>query len=98
MMWPGSKHSFSALARSSASWPKGSKSNAARSPWQMHRLMLTVLLLALLMSGCAGSVPVAPRPPRPTLESLMPTNDGGICMDRGDAAELLLYLDALERR
>ena len=61
------------------------------------RMLLTGFMLILLASGCAASTKAVPRPPRPVLESLMPRNDGGICMDRQDATELLLYIDHLER-
>lgn len=61
-------------------------------------VLLTPLLLILLASGCAGSKVASPKPPRPTLESLVATPEGGICMGRDDAQELLLYIDTLERR
>ncbi|TVM15060.1 hypothetical protein DPQ33_16360 [Oceanidesulfovibrio indonesiensis] len=57
-----------------------------------------LLLLILLASGCAASTPTIPKPPRPILESLVATPDGGVCMGREDARELLLYIDTLERR
>ena len=34
---------------------------------------------------------------RPELTSLAVTSDGGIMMDKRDAAELLIYIDQLER-
>ena len=33
---------------------------------------------------------------RPALTSLTATSDGGIVMDKRDAAELLIYIEALE--
>lgn len=36
-------------------------------------------------------------PPRPVLTSLTATSDGGITMNKHDAAELLIYIEALER-
>jgi len=56
--------------------------------------VIAALATILLVNGCASSMP--PKPPRPVLESLTPTIDGGICLDRMDAMELLLYIYALE--
>ena len=36
-------------------------------------------------------------PVRPALTSLTATSDGGIVMDKRDAAELLIYIEQLER-
>ena len=36
-------------------------------------------------------------PVKPVLTSLTVRDDGGISMDKHDAAELLLYIEALER-
>ena len=36
-------------------------------------------------------------PARPELTSLVALPDGGIMMDRRDAAELLIYIEALEQ-
>ena len=36
-------------------------------------------------------------PVRPALTSLVVTPEGGIMMDKRDAAELLIYIEALER-
>lgn len=58
--------------------------------------MLTALLLILALSGCAASTSRPIPPTRPTLESLTVQSDGGICLDRQDAGELLLYIDQLE--
>jgi len=56
-----------------------------------------LLLLILLLNGCASSAATRQTPPpRPTLQSLTPTSDGGICMDRADAQELLLYINQLQ--
>ena len=35
-------------------------------------------------------------PVRPALTSLTATSDGGITMDKRDAAELLIYIESLE--
>lgn len=86
-------------AGSSASSPAQSRRHGRHGGSVVRNLLLTLLLTILLASGCASSA--ANRPPmptRPTLETLMPTPDGGICMGRDDARELLLYIDQLERR
>lgn len=55
--------------------------------------------LTLLLNGCAGSTSSRLEPlPRPLLESSRTNAEGGICLDKADTAELLLYIDALERR
>lgn len=84
---------------SSAFFPTPSKLSGMRGVSVMRNVLLTLSLTILLASGCASSA--ASRPPmpaKPTLETLMPTPDGGICMGRDDARELLLYIDQLERR
>ena len=66
------------------------------------RLRLAPLLCALilLLPGCANltarPIPAA-IPVRPELPSLTATPDNGITMVRRDAAELLIYIEALER-
>lgn len=98
-MWAGSRVSWLVLASSCWRLVAGGKKSSGARPWNPHRLTLTVSMLVLLMSGCGASKSsVTAPPPRPRLESLIATDDGGICMDRQDAAELLLYLDQLERR
>lgn len=65
----------------------------------MPRNLPALLTLLLLLSSCAvSSQTLAPAPPRPTLESAVINDQGGIYMDAQDTAELLHYLDALERR
>lgn len=55
--------------------------------------------LTLLLNGCAGSMSSRPAlPPRPVLESSRTNAEGGICIDKADTAELLLYLETLEHR
>lgn len=64
-------------------------------------LIVTLLLFSVSVSGCVttgGQAEPAPLPPRPTLESMTENEQGGICIDRQDTAELLHYIDALERR
>lgn len=97
-MWPPCALFWPDLARCWTSWRGFWTSTAAGRLWRGLRLMLTVSMFALLMNGCAGSAGIGPMPPRPRLESLVPMPDGGICMNHQDAAELLLYIDLLERR
>ena len=65
-------------------------------------IVAAISVTILAASGCAGLGQVAGQaarpipPPRPTLETLTVTPDGGICMGREDAADLLLYIDTLE--
>lgn len=66
------------------------------------RLILGLLISAMLLltNGCTSltSKPIPmERPIRPQLTSLKATSDGGIIMDKRDAAELLIYIEALER-
>lgn len=87
------------LELSSPWWQRLSNGRGSSGITGTLKTLLTVSLLILALNGCAASRSnVAPPPPRPTLESLEPTPEGGICMDKQDAAELLLYLDSLERR
>ncbi len=61
--------------------------------------------MILLLNGCAGLTPARPGqdrtmvrlPPRPALTSLQGTPEGGIIMNKHDAAELLIYIESLER-
>ena len=59
--------------------------------------------LILALSGCASlgqptsNQAATTLPIRPVLNSLKIMDDGGIMMDKRDAAELLLYIEALER-
>lgn len=99
-MWAGSNHSWPVSVPGCQRWAHGGLGDSVTQPWSTLSPMLIALTLVLLTSGCAAltSSEIPPRPPRPTLESLTPTAEGGICMDRQDAAELLLYIDQLERR
>ena len=64
------------------------------------KLRLAGLLCAmtLLLPGCVSSTarPTQALPIRPELTSLTATSDGGIMMGKRDAAELLIYIEALE--
>ena len=63
------------------------------------KLVALTLLLTLLVSGCASLTNSRPElPPRPLLESSRVDSEGGICINRADTAELMLYIEALERR
>ena len=63
--------------------------------------MWLIFAVSLALSGCVSSTAkptqTATLPVRPELTSLTTTSDGGIMMDRRDAAELLIYLEQLER-
>ena len=67
--------------------------------------MLAGLMFALILalSGCASlgqptsNTATTSLPIRPVLTSLKITDEGGIMMDKRDAAELLIYIEALER-
>ena len=62
--------------------------------------MLCVMILAL--SGCASlaqpssNTATTSLPIRPVLTSLKITDEGGIMMDKHDAAELMIYIEAVE--
>lgn len=68
----------------------------------MRKLLPILLLLGMMLSvGCAQKAMEAqpqPRLQRPLLESLTTTKDRGICLGPEDAAELFLYIRALEER
>ena len=66
--------------------------------------MLAGLMFALILalSGCASlgqptsNTATTSLPIRPVLTSLKITDEGGIMMDKRDAAELMIYIEALE--
>lgn len=95
-MWARSRHSSPVSVQHCSPSRSGGKSANEGSGSRTRRLALIALLLTLVLSGCAGSNSRPPLPIRPTLESLTVQNDGGICLDRQDAGELLLYIDQLE--
>ena len=68
----------------------------------MHKRKLIQLLMILLVlsSACSSArvqQTILPLPVRPSLE-VQVQEDGGICLDKHDTLELLLYLQELERR
>ena len=82
---------------SSLSLQRESTLSAKRSNGIMPKIVLAVLTLTLvgsllILSGCAKTSVIIPRP---TLESIT-ENNGGICIDKHDTAELLHYIDLLE--
>ena len=96
-MWACSRHSSQELAPRSLLSPNGGSGSSAPSTSRRLKTGLTALLLILVLSGCAASTATRPIPPtRPTLESLTVQIDGGICLDKQDSMELLLYIDQLE--
>ena len=66
----------------------------------MLKKTLITLILTLLLSSCAG-LGERKIPPnlltRPNLESAIENEQGGICLDKEDTAELLHYLDGIEK-
>ena len=67
-------------------------------------LMLMLCATTISLPGCATSqAPTnSPSSPptvitKPVLNSLVFDDDGGMCMDKHDSAELLIYIRALER-
>lgn len=65
-----------------------------------------LLCVPLLLMSCNGSLMrpaesvTSPNPTlisKPTLSSLKTLPDGGISMNKHDAAELLIYIEALEK-
>lgn len=95
-MWARSRYSSKALAPRSLLSPNGGSGSSAPSTSRRLKTGLTALLLILVLSGCAASTARPIPPVRPTLESLTVQIDGGICMDKQDSVELLLYIDQLE--
>ena len=82
-----------------ASWT-GLPSAKPPRPRLRRRLALTLFALILLLSSCVSSTArpsPAILPIKPNLPSLQITAEGGIMMDKRDTAELLIYIDALER-
>ena len=82
-------------------WTGGSEGKSPR-PRLKLRLAWLLFALTLLLPGCVSltskPIPaVETLPTRPALTSLTATSDGGITMDKRDAAELLIYIEALER-
>lgn len=58
-----------------------------------------LFLSGFVLAACATTAPEpTPKPARPTLESAARNDQGGVCLDRRDTQELLLYIDQLERR
>ena len=83
-------------------WTGGSEDKPPR-PRLKLRLAWLLFALTLLLPGCASLAGNSPAqatttlPTRPPLESLTATSDGGIRLDKRDAADLLIYIEALER-
>lgn len=80
-------------------WTGGSEDKPPR-PRLKLRLAWLLFALTLLLPGCVSlmSKPTpAQLPIKPALASLEVTPEGGIMMNKRDAAELLLYIEALER-
>ena len=83
----------------------GGKNKTPRSEKLKRRSATLLCAMILLLNGCAGLTPTRPGQdrttvqllPRPALTSLQKTPEGGISMNKHDAAELLIYIESLER-
>ena len=78
--------------------------SGGRRPKARLKLRFAGLLCAMILalSGCASlaqptsNTATTSLPIRPVLTSLKITDEGGIMMDKRDAAELMIYIEALE--
>ena len=83
-------------------WIGGQNARPRRSRLRL-KIASTLCALILVLPGCASlaqptsNAAVTTLPIRPVLTSLKTTDEGGIMMDKRDAAELLIYIEALER-
>ena len=95
--------------RYSRPWPlpcpqslSGGPSAAPRKSRLRLRLVWLIFAATLVTPGCASLAGnnqergATALPVRPALTSLVVTPEGGIMMDKRDAAELLIYIEALE--
>ena len=97
-MWARSRRSSQAWARSSLRLRSGGSGVLRKSVTLLTAAVVMLCLTILLASGCGASkTRHAVLPPAPVLESSTKNADGGICIDRADTAELLLYIEHLER-
>lgn len=97
-MWARSRSSSRAWALLSPLSRRGGATVKPRSVPLLIGAAVALWLAILLASDCASSAS-RPRvlPPAPILESSTSQSDGGICLGRADTAELLLYIETLER-
>ena len=56
--------------------------------------ILLIILMSTLAAACTTKMPLTPT--KPTLD-IIRRDDGGICLDRADAAELGVYITDLEQ-
>ena len=83
-------------------WIGGQNARPRRSRLQL-RIVWLMFALTLALPGCTSlgqptsNQAATTLPIRPELTSLTATSDGGIMMDKRDAAELMIYIEALER-
>ena len=97
-MWVRSRPSSLAWARSSQPWRSGGSAVLKKSATLLTAAVVMLCLTILLASGCGAlKTRHAVLPPSPVMESSTINADGGICIDRADTAELLLYIEHLER-
>ena len=99
--------------KSSRPWPlpcppssTGGRGGRPLKPRPRRKIALLLFAAILALPGCANlaqtNTPAqmtgtTTLPARPELRSLAVTPDGGITMDQRDAAELLIYIEQLER-
>ena len=97
-MWPCSVKSSRRLPQLSRLFCLGWSSARPKKSRLKLKLVGLLCALILLVNGCVSSTagPTRTLPVRPELTSLTATGDGGIMMNKRDAAELLIYIEALE--
>ena len=98
-MWPCSVKSCKFWPPLSLPCWSGGASTKPHESRPKLRLAGLLCVMILLLPGCVSSTAGQTRmlPIRPELTSLMATSDGGIMMNKRDAAELLIYIEALEQ-
>lgn len=97
-MWARSRSFSRAWALLSPLYPSGGRHGRPKSVPHLIAAAVMLCLVILMANGCASSSSRQKAlPPAPVLESSTINADGGICIDRADTAELLQYIEHLER-
>ena len=102
-MWVLLQRSFRPWPPSCLSLLSGGPSAGPRKSRLRLRIVWLIFAATLVTPGCASLAGnnqergATALPVRPALTSLVVTPEGGIMMDKRDAAELLIYIEALER-